>query len=117
MARNPPPDRLAAAFDALKQGRLQDAERLARALAKERPGDARPHALLGRILAARGDVDGARRSVDAALAIDARSVPALVESAALARRANDVERAAADLGRLIDLQPAFAGFHHDLGVL
>src|SRR5690242_1982040 len=49
MARIPPPDRLAAAFDALKQGRLPDAERLARALAKERPGDARPHALLGRI--------------------------------------------------------------------
>src|SRR5262249_33808524 len=72
---------------------------------------------LGRILATRDDLAGARAAVDAALAIDARSVPALVESAALARRAQDVERTASDLGRLIELQPLFAGFHHDLGVL
>ncbi|HET7845452.1 MAG TPA: tetratricopeptide repeat protein [Xanthomonadales bacterium] len=114
---NRPPDRLAAAFDALKQGRLPEAEKLARALAKERPTDARPSSLLARILAARGDVEGARVAVDTALAIDARSVPALVESAALARRANDLERAATDLGRLVDLQPLYAGFHHDLGVV
>src|SRR5690242_15617236 len=114
MNRPAPTDRLAQAFDALKQGRLPEAEKLARAPAKERPTDARPSSLLARILAARGDVDGARVAVDAALAIDARSVPALVESAALARRANDLERAATDLGRLIDLQPLHAGFHHDL---
>ena len=117
MARTTPPDRLAAAFDALKQGRLEQAEALARTLATERPGDARPHALLGRALAARGDLVGARAAVDAALAIDPRSVPALVESAALARRANDVGRAASDLGRLVELQPLFPGFHHDLGVV
>ena len=117
MNRNAPPDRLAAAFDALKQGRLPQAEQLARALAQERPNDARPHALLGRILAARDDLEGARTAVDAALAIDARSVPALVESAALARRAKDVTRSATDLALLCELQPLFAGFHHELGVL
>ena len=117
MNRNAPPDRLAAAFDALKRGRLAEAEKLARVLAAERATDARAHALLARVLAARDDLAGARQSVDRALALDAKSVPALVESAALAKRAGDVDRAVADLGALIAVQPLFAGFHHDLGVL
>jgi protein O-GlcNAc transferase len=117
MAKPAPTDKLAAAFDALKQGRLAQAQKLARALAQERPRDARAQALLARVLAAADDVDGARAAVDRALAIDARSVPALIESAALARRSGDLDRAVADLGQLVELQPLFPGFHHDLGVL
>ena len=106
---------IAAAFDALRQGQLPRAEQMARALVAAPDADARAHALLGRVLAARGDLVAARASVDRALALDADCVPARVESAALARHAGDLQRAIGDLEALVRLQPRFLPFQLDFG--
>lgn len=117
MSRTPAPDALATAFALSREGRLDDALALVDAELARRPREPRAHALRARILAQRGDHDGATAAAARALAIDPDCAPALVESAALARARGDRDGAIAALQRLVRQVPRQALFQLDLGQL
>ncbi len=108
---------LASAFALSRSGRLDEARAALQVLLARAPGEARAHALHGRVLAQQGDAVGARAAIDRALALDPGCAPALVELAALARAAGEREAAADALQRLVGAAPAQPAFWFDLGTL
>ena len=57
---------------AMREGRMQEAERELRAAARADPGSAQPHAALGSLYSAQGDLNRARGEFRQAVAIDPR---------------------------------------------
>jgi chemotaxis protein methyltransferase WspC len=103
-APRPAPPR-EAALDPLDQaqqyadgGRLEDAQALCERYLSREPADPRAHTLLGVVLSARGDLAGARRSLERALYLAPEREEAIAHLIALHERLGDAPRAEA-LGR------------------
>ncbi len=108
---------LAAAFGLSRSGQHAEALAALGGLGSRGLRDARVHALRGRVLLQLGDAIAARETIDVALTLDPNCAPALVEDAALARAAGDIERAIGALTRLTGIVPQQPAFWFDLGQL
>lgn len=97
--------RIAQAFQRLREGQFDEAERLCRA-ALAAGGAATARAALARVHLTAGRPDAARAELAVALAADPANRLALLEDSTLARREGDLARAERNLRRLTAQHPA-----------
>jgi len=93
------------ALAALNEGRLEDAEALARDMAAAAPGDAGAHQLAAVVALRRGRLEEAERSTNLSLAIRPRHAPTLTLAGEIAERKSGPAAAAAWFRRAIEADP------------
>lgn len=108
---------LAAALAAAQGSDPELALTTALAAMEAMPGDPRPSALVARALLRLDRLDEADAAIRAALAANPDSIPAWIETAALARRREDLAAARVALERLVALAPGHVAFHADLALV
>jgi tetratricopeptide (TPR) repeat protein len=103
---------------ALRAGRLDEAwEAFSAALAAgDEPAQAAARNKRALVHLARGDRDAARAELNAALAVHAACVPALVNLGNLQLDDGDVDGAICRFDAALELDPDSAAAHHNLGV-
>jgi tetratricopeptide (TPR) repeat protein len=99
----------------MKSGRLAEAEPLLRQLAVQRPDDAGLHLQLGRVLAAKGDKDGAATEIQTALRASPGDTEAQRDLADLLVQSGKFDDAAKIYHDLSAQQPNDPELHHSLG--
>jgi predicted O-linked N-acetylglucosamine transferase (SPINDLY family) len=110
-----PNDPIAPVLKLLAAGEFAAAEQRSRALAASAPADPRPQALLAWALLLGGDQAGAATAIAQALALDPRSLPALLIGASIATGREDRAGAIDLLERAVGVDPTQLGAWLDLG--
>lgn len=101
----------------MASGDYVDAELRLKEFLLQYPGYPGPHVNLAIIHASNGDLEAARRAVDAALAIDPDNAAALNQSGLLFRKSGRFADAEAAYLKAVTASPDYALAHYNLGVL
>lgn len=99
-----------------KNGRLADAARLYRQVARLEPRNVEALRLLGSVRMRQGNFAEAERAFRKAVKIDARSADAHIELGVVLCRLGRLADAVSSYQRAIELKPDYAGAHNNLGI-
>ncbi|HWA31378.1 MAG TPA: tetratricopeptide repeat protein [Rhizomicrobium sp.] len=111
------PDAIARAMEFYQDGRLKQAERLAREILVARPNNADAHNILGVTLYRTGRQDEGLEEVRRAAKLDPSNPNYFANLGEMERKAKNLDAAQAALERAIALDPQSAQAHNNLGIV